>query len=332
MRARIAPGVVEHMVKWDGANLYVFVAARSGGSATLSMPCIGRDCDRARRKPDGGGLERLLDGFVRGRERRPHLPHRRRVALRPELGSSPIVAARDGVRRFRLQSNASAASVQPLRGLGQAANREARAGRAAVAVLGTVVSVFALVGVGGAFAVPSSSGRDEALRSGMLSRDNSTSGARNGAPRLQQIDGGLGYYGKFSNPLPTSASYFPIGVWGAYDHTAPNRNRDATVGINTYVWAADPNFVPEIRADRRFRIIQDESNRANHGSETAGWLLGDEIDMTEGPGACPRRSQLDQSRTAERSSAEVRELRQGRVELGGQRIQRPQQHFIGLLR
>jgi hypothetical protein len=179
--------------------------------------------------------------------------------------------------------------VQPLQGRGEGANREARAGRVAVAVLGTLVSVFALVGVGGAFAVPSSSGDDEALRSGMLSRDNSISGVRKGAaPRLQQIDGGLGYYGKFSNPLPTSATYFPIGVWGAYDQTTRNRNLDAAVGINTYVWAADPNFVPEIRADRRFRIIQDEGNRANHGSETAGWLLGDEIDMTQGPGACPR--------------------------------------------
>jgi hypothetical protein len=178
--------------------------------------------------------------------------------------------------------------VQHLRALGEGANREAHAGRATVAVLGAVVSVFALVGVGAAFAVSSSSGDDGALRSAMLSRDSSTSGARKGAPRLQQIDGGRGYYGKFSNPLPTSASYFPIGVWGAYDQTARNRNRDATVGINTYVWAADPSFVPQIRADGRFRIIQDEGSRTNHGSETAGWLLGDEIDMTQGPGACPR--------------------------------------------
>jgi hypothetical protein len=155
-------------------------------------------------------------------------------------------------------------------------------------MLGAVVAAFALVGVGGAFAVPSSSGDDEALRSGTLSRDNSTSGARTGAPRLQQIDGGLGYYGKFSNPLPTSASYFPIGVWGSYAHEPDALDKDAAVGINTYVWVGDSQYLRDIRADGRFRVIQDEGNRANHGSETAGWLLGDEIDMTKGPGACPR--------------------------------------------
>ena len=49
---------------------------------------------------------------------------------------------------------------------------------------------------------------------------------------------------QFSNPLPTGAGYFPIGVWGAYNQTQANRDLDADVGINLYVWAADPGFFP----------------------------------------------------------------------------------------
>jgi hypothetical protein len=29
------------MLKWDGANLYVFAAGRSSGSMGFSMPCVG---------------------------------------------------------------------------------------------------------------------------------------------------------------------------------------------------------------------------------------------------------------------------------------------------
>ena len=100
---------------------------------------------------------------------------------------------------------------------------------------------------------------------------------------LQQVDGGPGYYGQFSNALPTDPSYFPIGVWGSYNHTQANRNLDAAAGINLYVWAADNTFLAQIRSDGRFRVIQDEDNRTGVGTETAGWMLGDEIDMCCGP-------------------------------------------------
>ena len=46
-------------------------------------------------------------------------------------------------------------------------------------------------------------------------------------------------------------------------------------------------LVPDIRADGRFHVIQDVSTRANAGSETGGWLLGDEEDMTAPDNACP---------------------------------------------
>ena len=105
------------------------------------------------------------------------------------------------------------------------------------------------------------------------------------APGLREVDGGPGYYGQFSNPLPTGPGYFPIGVWGAYNQTQANRDLDADVGINLYVWAADPAFFPQIRADNRFRSLP-ELGASNVGSEAAGWVLGDEIDMTQGPSGC----------------------------------------------
>ena len=105
--------------------------------------------------------------------------------------------------------------------------------------------------------------------------------------QLEQVDGGLGYYGLFSSPLPSGSSYFPRAVWGSYNHTTVNRDLDAAAGINTYVWAADNSYLDDIRADGRFKVIQSRDNRANVGAETAGWLLQDEIDMTQGPGACP---------------------------------------------
>ena len=103
-----------------------------------------------------------------------------------------------------------------------------------------------------------------------------------------QVDGGPNYYAQFSNPLPTSPDFFPIGVWGAYAQEPENLDTDAAVGINTYVWAADNTYIPNIRADGRFHVIQYEGDRPpTLGSETAGWLLGDELDMTEGGAACP---------------------------------------------
>jgi hypothetical protein len=100
---------------------------------------------------------------------------------------------------------------------------------------------------------------------------------------LTPVDGGADYYGTFANGLSTSPDYFPVGVWGSYNHTQANRDLDAAAGINTYVWVADNLFMPAIRSDGRFRVIQDEGNRTNAGTETAGWLLGDEIDMCCGP-------------------------------------------------
>lgn len=103
---------------------------------------------------------------------------------------------------------------------------------------------------------------------------------------LQAIDGGVGYYGRFSNPLPTAADYFPVAVWGSYNHTQANRDLDAAANINTYVWVGDDGArLPEIRADGRFHVVQASWVGGPTGAETAGWLLDDELDMTGG--SCP---------------------------------------------
>jgi hypothetical protein len=114
-----------------------------------------------------------------------------------------------------------------------------------------------------------------------------------GPPTLTPVDGGTDYYSKFSNPLPITPDYFPIGVWGAYGQTQSNMNLDAAAGINTYVWAGDSSLVPAIRADGRFHIIQNSDSRANVGSETAGWILHDELDMQCGPPSCDGYGQLE---------------------------------------
>jgi hypothetical protein len=111
-----------------------------------------------------------------------------------------------------------------------------------------------------------------------------------GGLSLQPVDGGPSYYGQFANPLSDAPSFFPLAAWGTYDHRGTtngvrNIDLDAQAGLNTYIWVADAcNQIPFIRADGRFRVIYAQSeNRTCKGSESSGWFLADEIDMTCGP-------------------------------------------------
>jgi hypothetical protein len=100
------------------------------------------------------------------------------------------------------------------------------------------------------------------------------------------VDGGPGYYGQFSNGLPTSADFFPIGVWGAYDFTATNVAKDKDVGLNLYVWNADTSASGQQNiAAAGMYTFQNVDDRANTGTHTRGWMLDDEADMQSGPGA-----------------------------------------------
>jgi hypothetical protein len=104
---------------------------------------------------------------------------------------------------------------------------------------------------------------------------------------LQQVDGGLGYYGRFAQGLSTSPDYFPIGAWfrPAETHQIPQY---VDFGMNLFVAIEAPELANEaaIRsAGMRSLIYTGERTRFNDlGSEVAGWLTRDEVDMTSGPG------------------------------------------------
>src|SRR5690349_4086112 len=53
--------------------------------------------------------------------------------------------------------------------------------------------------------------------------------------RLRAVDGGGGYFAKFSNPLPGDPSFFPIGVWFESVLSSSDSSLDKAAGINTYV-------------------------------------------------------------------------------------------------
>jgi hypothetical protein len=105
-----------------------------------------------------------------------------------------------------------------------------------------------------------------------------------GQVNLTPVDGGSGYYGQFSNPLPTDPSWFPIGVWGSYNFTPQNVQLDKDAGLNTYVWdAGQASWEQQNVAAAGMRSIRNHSDRSMLGPHVAGWLLGDEIDMCCGP-------------------------------------------------
>jgi hypothetical protein len=103
-----------------------------------------------------------------------------------------------------------------------------------------------------------------------------------GTVRLQQVDGGPHYYGKFSNALPDAPSFWPIATWGSYNHNPTTIQQDRGAGLNTYIWVADPaGGMDDIRADGRFKVIQGQwEDRSLVGSATAGWAVEDELDMS----------------------------------------------------
>jgi hypothetical protein len=100
------------------------------------------------------------------------------------------------------------------------------------------------------------------------------------------VDGGPNYYAQFGNPLPSSPDFFPLSTWGSYNHFQPEIDEDKAVGLNGYTWFADAQNIANANANGLW-VVQDYAHDGNVGPETRGWLLGDEIDMTQGPSACP---------------------------------------------
>jgi hypothetical protein len=107
--------------------------------------------------------------------------------------------------------------------------------------------------------------------------------------RLRPVDGGPGYYGRFSNPLPTRPSYFPIGVWLECVNDRGDVKTDKDVGLNVYVvLCATGQSALNLARANGMRVIGDYEwpFAPGPGSETAGYHLGDELDMTMGPAGC----------------------------------------------
>ena len=102
------------------------------------------------------------------------------------------------------------------------------------------------------------------------------------APALVPVDGGANYYARFSHGLPASRSYFPIGVWGSYDHTQAHIDQDKAVGYNLYVWDADAPSAGELSrlAANGMKMISDPDwyGVGPTSSVIAGYKLEDEAD------------------------------------------------------
>jgi hypothetical protein len=118
-----------------------------------------------------------------------------------------------------------------------------------------------------------------------------------GQVQLTQIDGGPNYFGQFANPLPIDPGYFPIASWCRPWHDQAQVNLYKDFGLNVGICLENPELTNEalLRQNGIKAIVQaGERTRFNDlGSETAGWNVGDEVDMTDnGENKCP--SALDQ--------------------------------------
>jgi hypothetical protein len=105
---------------------------------------------------------------------------------------------------------------------------------------------------------------------------------------LEQIDGGTGYYGQFTNALSDSPGFFPVSAWIRPVHTQAQVDTYKDFGLNVLVGLENPELTQEslLRSNGLKAIIQsDERTRFNDigSAETAGWFLYDEIDMCCGP-------------------------------------------------
>ena len=96
---------------------------------------------------------------------------------------------------------------------------------------------------------------------------------------LEPVDGGSGYYGQYSNSLPTDPGFFPIGVWFESVMSQADINLDKDAGLNTYVVLTSPSNVPLVRSSGMHGVLW---GNAAIGSETKANFLSDEVDMTQG--------------------------------------------------
>ena len=107
-----------------------------------------------------------------------------------------------------------------------------------------------------------------------------------GLPGCRRSTAGSAYYGQFSNPLPTQLRTFRSGC-GA-PTTRRREPQPRRRGWDQHLrLGGDPSY---LAGDPCRPAVPGDPGRG-HSRESApkprGWLLHDEIDMTQGPGACP---------------------------------------------
>lgn len=113
---------------------------------------------------------------------------------------------------------------------------------------------------------------------------------------LRDIDGGPSYFSRFTN-ASVFDSQIPAADWGEYDFSQTHTNQDAGVGLNLHLaaltttnhgqvdWAAMK--AAGIYTWPTSEAYNDPANTDPNNTVVNGWTLGDEADMTLGPGSYP---------------------------------------------
>ena len=98
---------------------------------------------------------------------------------------------------------------------------------------------------------------------------------------VRQVDGGPNYYDQFSNPLPTTPSFFPIGVWFESILSASDVARDQAAGLNLYVELTDNSDTGLLGPGGPYAVT------SGGRPGISGQITTDEADMWGGPGSAP---------------------------------------------
>jgi hypothetical protein len=131
------------------------------------------------------------------------------------------------------------------------------------------------------FAVSTHSAPSTSVAPGPANQNGSRARLMTAAPTLRAVDGGRRYFERFTNSLPSSSSFFPIGVWFESVTSRDDTVMDKAAGLNTYV---------ELTANSSLAIVNAADMHAlpswaPRSSRTDGYLLADEVDMWAGPGS-----------------------------------------------
>ncbi|HYH74601.1 MAG TPA: hypothetical protein VD735_01435 [Candidatus Saccharimonadales bacterium] len=99
---------------------------------------------------------------------------------------------------------------------------------------------------------------------------------------LQAIDGGPDYYANKGYPITAAAldnpNFFPIAVWFESVLTQADIDKDKDTGINTYLELTTNSDMALIRSNGMYALTGGQF--PNYGSETIGYMLTDEPDMS----------------------------------------------------